>query len=76
MKQVYGTVCLVWFGFFWLCHAARGILVPQPGIEPGLPAVKARSPNQWAAREFPIWDCYDLNDFVPPNSYVEILTPK
>ena len=29
------------------------ILVPQPGIEPGALAVKARSPNHWTAREFP-----------------------
>ena len=30
-----------------------GILVPRPGIEPRSPAVKARSPNHWTAREFP-----------------------
>ena len=40
--------------FFWLHCATCGILVPQPGIEPGLLAlaVKARSPNHWTAREF------------------------
>ena len=27
--------------FFWLHHAACGILVPQPGIEPGTPALEA-----------------------------------
>ena len=30
-----------------------GILVPQPGIERLPPAVEARSPNHWTAREFP-----------------------
>ena len=39
--------------FFWLHHAACGILVPPPGIEPGPSAVKALSPNHWTAREFP-----------------------
>ena len=29
--------------FFWLCHIARGILVPQPGVETVTPAVKAWS---------------------------------
>ena len=30
------------FFFFWSYRTACGILVPQPGIEPGLTAVKAR----------------------------------
>ena len=29
------------------------ILVPQPGIEPTPPTVKARNPNYWTPREFP-----------------------
>ena len=29
--------------FFWLHHETRGILIPQPGIEPMIPAVEARS---------------------------------
>ena len=41
------------FFFFRPSHAARGILVPWPGIEPRPLAVKARSPNHWTAREFP-----------------------
>ena len=41
------------FFIFWLHHAACGILVPRPGIEPGPPAVEAWSPNHWTAREFP-----------------------
>ena len=32
---------------------ACGILVPEPGIEPGPTAVKAPSPNHWTAKEFP-----------------------
>ena len=41
------------FIYFWLRCVACGILVPQPGMEPGPPAVEARSPNHWTAREFP-----------------------
>ena len=37
--------------FFWPRHTAFGILLPQPGIEPGPRAVKAPSPNHWSARE-------------------------
>ena len=32
---------------------ACGILVPRPGIEPATPALEARSPNLWTAREVP-----------------------
>ena len=39
---------------FWPCHAACGILVPQPGIEPTPPAVEAWSPNHWTARKAPM----------------------
>ena len=35
------------FFFFWPCHAACGILVPQPGIEPTPPALEAQSLNNW-----------------------------
>ena len=35
-------------------YAAYRILVPQPGVEPGLQEVKALSPNHWATREFPV----------------------
>ena len=49
-----GFVCLfVCLLFVWLHHAACGILVPQPGIEPAPPAVAARSCNHWTAREVP-----------------------
>ena len=39
-----------------------GSLVPQPGIEPMPPIVKAWSPNHWTTREFPI------NSLNPHNS--------
>ena len=41
------------FFFFWLCSAACGISVPQPGIEPVPPTVEAWRPNHWTAREVP-----------------------
>ena len=31
--------------------AAQGLLFPQPGVKPKLPAEEARSLNHWAARE-------------------------
>ena len=34
-------------------HVAYAIIVPQPGTEPGLFAVKVQSPNHWTAKEFP-----------------------
>ena len=37
--------------FFWPCHTPRGILVPQPGIEPASPALEGWSFNHWTARE-------------------------
>ena len=40
------------FSFFWLHHVACEILVPWPGVEPMPPAVEARSPNHWTAKEF------------------------
>ena len=41
------------FKTFWLHHAACGILVPQPGMEPEPPAVEAWSLNCWITREVP-----------------------
>ena len=41
----------------YLFAAPRGlglVFVPQPGIEPGPPAVEARNPNDWTTREFPL----------------------
>ena len=39
--------------FFWPYHAACGILVPQPGIEPRPSSVRPQSLNHWTARKFP-----------------------
>ena len=41
------------FNFFWLHHAACGILVPWPGIEPMPLAVEAWSLTHWTTREVP-----------------------
>ena len=40
--------------FFQPHHAACGILVPRPGIEPGAPALRVPSPNHWTTREFSV----------------------
>ena len=48
----YSFVCI-----FWQSYTACGILVPQPGIEPGPRAVKAQSSNHWTTRELPV-NCY------------------
>lgn len=47
---------------FWSHCTVCGVLAPQPWIEPGLPAMKALSPNHQRGREFPkrasfILDC-------------------
>ena len=39
------------FFFFWPCHAAHGILVPQLGIEAAPPAMEVQSLNHWTAGE-------------------------
>ena len=36
------------------CHEAYGFLFPQPRINPRPSSVKAQSPNQWTAKEFPV----------------------
>ena len=41
------------FVFVLPSHVACGILVPQPGIEPLLPATEAQSLNHWTTREVP-----------------------
>ena len=38
-------------GFFWLCRAACGILVPRPRIEAAPPALEACSLNHRTTRE-------------------------
>ena len=37
--------------FVWPHHTAFGILVPQTGIEPVLPALKVQDLNHWTTRE-------------------------
>ena len=44
---------LIYIFIFWLCRAARDILVPRPRVEPLFPAVDAWSPNYWH-RESPV----------------------
>ena len=39
--------------FLAVPHGACGVLVSRPGIESVPPAMEARSPNHWTAREFP-----------------------
>ena len=41
--------------FFLAAPLSLWSLVPQPGIEPGPPAVVAWSPNHWTARKFPFF---------------------
>ena len=38
--------------YSWLCHTVCRILVPQPGIEPGVE--KVPSPKHWPTRESPL----------------------
>ena len=51
------------FPSFFLFLETWEILVPQPGIEPMLPAVEAWSLNHWTAREAPLSLC--LSCFLP-----------
>ena len=55
LKKVFNfdKINLSLFFFFWPHLASCGMLVPQPGIEPGATAVKAPSTNHWTTREFP-----------------------
>ena len=41
--------------FFWLSYVARGISVPQPGIQSAPPALQAWHPNPWTARKVPLF---------------------
>ena len=53
LLKVVLLLLLLFIFYFWPCHVACGILVPQPGIEPVPPAMEARSPNHQTAREVP-----------------------
>ena len=52
-RWFYFLMFIIIYFIFWLCCAACGILVPQPGIEPTPPAVEVRSLNHWTAGEIP-----------------------
>ena len=41
------------FSFVFFGPMERGILIPQPGIEPVSPALEAWSLNQWTVRKIP-----------------------
>ena len=56
--------CFVFWGFVLFLAAPHGLrdlssLTRGPGIEPMPPAVEARSPNHWSAREFPLYFYFD-----------------
>ena len=46
-------MCVCIYVFIRRAAQLAGILVPQPGTEPGPPAVEAWSPSHWTAGEFP-----------------------
>ena len=60
---------IFYFYSFCLHHEACGILIPQPGIEPGPLAMKAPSPDHWTAREFPLCPVLKLGFFFYLLSY-------
>lgn len=41
----------------WIASVTFRIIVPRPGIEPRVMAMKASSPNHWTTRELPIPSC-------------------
>ena len=52
---------------FWPCHAAYGVLVPQPRIGPRSSLVRMWSPSHWTTREFSNLCCFkplNLQQFV------------
>ena len=60
----YLFICLFICIFIHSCvhlAAARGILVPWPGIEPSPPAVEAWSLNHWTTREVPTPHIYTVS---------------
>ena len=49
---------------FKLSLTACGILVPQPGIEPGPSTVNERGPNPWTTKEFPRVNLFLFGDII------------
>ena len=41
---------------------ARGILVPQPGVEPMAPVVEVLSLNHWTTKEVPVMKCFNQGE--------------
>ena len=41
--------------YFWVRSAAGRILVPQPGIQPALAALKAQHPDHWPPENSSMW---------------------
>ena len=52
LQNPMGFVCLFFLSFFLALLDGCGILVPQPGVEPGALAVRTLRPSYWTAREF------------------------
>ena len=50
--RIAGVILISFFFFFWLLHAAWGIIVSQPGIKPKPLSGRTRTPNHWTTREF------------------------
>ena len=54
------SIVAIHLGFYfiflkiWLCHAACGTLVLQPGIELVAPALEAGVLNHWTTEEVPV----------------------
>ena len=67
--QVFDIFSFFFFFFFFFGHMACGLLVPWPGIEPGNSAVKARSPNHWTTREFPLTKSLDPFFSIKPRKF-------
>ena len=55
LKEVRGSseITTDLYFFFWPRYVASGILVPQPGIKPVPPAMRAWRINHWTTREVP-----------------------
>ena len=49
--QISLNILIVFYLFIWLHRGVCGILVPQPGIKPMLPALEAWSLNHWTSKE-------------------------
>ena len=47
-------LCILFIFRLWLRCTAYGILGPQPGIEPGSPALDMQSLNHWTVKEAPL----------------------